>query len=123
MHVKYELSEELRGPDVIPKHQRWENKDYLKFVSEMPCANCHIKDGTVVAHHLKGRFSPLSGGAGIKASDIFAMPLCYECHTKAHSGYKDILDWQHLFIMQTLDMATKHGILTVEYKPYESLIL
>ena len=36
------------------KHQRWENKDYLKFISEMPCANCQLKDGTVVPHHSKG---------------------------------------------------------------------
>ena len=83
------------------KHQRWENKGYLKFVSELPCSNCHLKDGTVVPHHLKGRFSPLSGGAGIKASDIFVMPLCFECH----------------------DRATQMGVLSAEYKPYEALIL
>jgi len=121
MPVKYEWTEELRGPDV--KHQRWENKDYLKFVSEMPCANCHIKDGTVVAHHLKGRFSPLSGGAGVKASDIFAMPLCYDCHAKAHSGDTEVLDWQHLFILQTLDKAVQHGVISIEYKPYEYNVL
>jgi len=108
---------------MIPKHTRWESKDYLKFVSEMPCANCHIKDGTVVAHHLKGRFSPLSGGAGVKASDIFSMPLCYECHTKAHSGDTEVLDWQHLFIMQTLDTAVQQGIISATYKPYEYQVL
>ena len=107
----------------LDKHPRIESRKYLDWVATLPCADCKIDDGTVVAHHLKGRFSPLSGGAGVKASDIFAMPLCYECHAKAHSGDKESLDWQHLFIMQTLDMATKHGILTVEYKPYESLIL
>ena len=105
------------------KHQRWENKGYLKFVSELPCANCHLKDGTVVPHHLKGRFSPLSGGAGIKASDIFVMPLSFECHAKAHNGDREVLDWQHLFIMQTLDKATQMGVLSAEYKPYEALIL
>jgi len=123
MPVKLEWSEEARGPDVIHKHQRWESKDYLKFISEMPCANCHLKDDTVVAHHLKGRFSPHSGGAGLKASDIFAMPLCYDCHTKVHSGDTEVLDWQHLFIMDTLDKATQHGVLSIEYKPYEYLIL
>ena len=104
---------------MIPKHMRWKSADYLKFVSEMPCAHCHIKDGTVVAHHLKGRFAPLSGGAGVKASDIFTMPLCFECHAKAHSGDTDVLDWQHLFIMQTLDTAVQQGIISATYTPYE----
>tara|TARA_Y100000310_G_scaffold151427_1_gene151020 strand:- start:415 stop:741 length:327 start_codon:yes stop_codon:yes gene_type:complete len=108
---------------MIPKDKRWENKDYLKFISEMPCANCQLKDGTVVPHHLKGRWSPLSGGAGVKASDIFAMPLCFECHTRVHNGDVDVLDWQHLFIMQTLDKATQQGVISIEYKPYEALIL
>ena len=54
---------------MIPKHTRWESEDYLKFVSELPCANCHIKDDTIVAHHLKHIYSPYSGGAGLKASD------------------------------------------------------
>jgi len=112
-----EWSEEARGPDV--KHERWENKDYLKFISEMPCANCHIKDDTVVAHHLKHIYSPLSGGAGIKASDIFAMPLCFECHDRLHKGDRGVIDWQGLFILQTLDKAVQHGVISIEYKPYE----
>ena len=105
------------------KHQRWENKGYLKFVSEMPCAHCHLKDGTIVPHHLKGRFSPLSGGAGIKASDIFVMPLCFECHDRLHKGDRDVIDWQGLFILQTLDKAVNAGVISIEYKPYEYNIL
>ena len=122
--MKYEWPEELRGPDVIPKDKRWESKDYLKFVSEMPCANCELKDGTVVPHHLKHRYSPHSGGGtGLKASDIFVMPLCFECHTKAHNGDRDVLDWQAQFIFKTLDKATKHGVISISYTPYETLIL
>ena len=84
------------------KHERWENKDYLKFISEMPCANCHLKDGTVVAHHLKGRFSPLSGGAGVKASDIFAMPYAmsatprYTLETQVFWTGNTSLSYKHL---------------------------
>ena len=121
MPVKYEWPEELRGPDM--KHERWESKDYLKFISEMPCANCHIKDDTVVAHHLKHIYSPLSGGAGIKASDIFAMPLCFECHDRLHKGDRNVIDWQGLFILQTLDKAVQHGVISIEYKPYEYYVL
>jgi len=108
---------------MIPKDKRWESADYLKFISEMPCANCHIKDGTVIAHHLKHIYSPLSGGAGVKASDIFAMPLCFECHDKLHKGDRDVIDWQGLFILQTLDKAVNTGVISIEYKPYEYNIL
>lgn len=112
--MKFEWSEEARGPDVYKhKHIRWENKTYLNYVRQLPCANCNIEDETIVPHHLKGRFSPLSGGAGVKASDIFTMPLCYDCHRRLHEGDRDVLDWQHLFILQTLDKATQDGIIQV----------
>ena len=116
---RWHFSKELQGPDVIPKDKRWENADYLKFISEMPCANCHMMDGTIVAHHLKHIYSPLSGGAGVKASDIFTMPLCFECHDRLHKGDRDVIDWQGLFILQTLDKATRAGVISIEYKPYE----
>lgn len=128
-------SEELAGPDVpkgekvrrkhmyqpgsIPKHKRWANKGYLKFVSELPCVACGIKDGTIVPHHLKGRGSPMSGGAGYKASDIFTMPLCFECHQSMHSGDANFLNEQFYFILLTLDKAVRAGSITGEYKPYE----
>ena len=71
-----------------------------------------------MAHHLKGRGAPVSGGAGYKASDIFTMPLCYECHASMHSGDVELLDNQFWFILQTLDKATKAGVLSGKYKPY-----
>jgi hypothetical protein len=126
--------DELKGPDVpeadkkkrhmyhsgaIPKNKRRVNKGYLKFISELPCISCHIKDGTIVPHHLKGRGMPVSGGAGYKASDIFTMPLCFECHADIHSGNTDLLDNQFWFIIQTLDKAIQAGVLSAEYKPYE----
>ena len=87
---------------MIGKTKRWENKQYLRWVSSLPCANCTIEDDTIVAHHLKGRYAPLSGGAGYKASDWLTMPLCYTCHT---------LDWQPMFILNTLDKAFRDGIM------------
>jgi len=103
----------------LKKHKRWANKDYLKFVSELPCANCGIKDGTIVPHHLRHRYNPYSGGAAYKASDIFVMPLCFECHDKLHNGDRDVVDWQAEFIFKTLDNATQSDIIQIEYKPYE----
>lgn len=96
---------------LIPKTKRWESKRYTRWVSTLPCINCGAEDGTVVAHHLKGRHAPLSGGAGYKASDWLTMPLCYKCHEKAHHGFSDVLDWQAVFILQTLDAAFRRGII------------
>ena len=105
---------------MIPKDKRWQNKDDRKFVSEMPCSNCSIIDGTVVAHHLKHRYSPWGGGGmGLKAAAILTMPLCYDCHARAHKGDGEVLDFQAPFIFKALDAATKHDVISITYKPYE----
>ena len=136
MPVKSKFSDELQGPDndppknrhmyhkgMIPKHKRWESKDYIKFVSELPCCACHIKDGTVVAHHLKGRGSPLSGGTSYKASDLYTMPLCFECHDEIHRGNVDLLNNQMFFILLTLDKALDAGVISAEYRAYETALI
>ena len=46
------------------KYKRWKSKKYSNWVATLDCSNCSVQDGTVVAHHLKGRLSPLSGGTG-----------------------------------------------------------
>ena len=95
----------------LEKHPRIESRKYLDWVATLPCADCKIENGTIVAHHLKGRYSPFSGGAGFKANDYFVMPLCYEHHTDIHNGDRELLDWQPYFIMQTLDRAFKDGLI------------
>ena len=75
------------------KYKRWKSKKYSNWVATLDCSNCSVQDGTVVAHHLKGRLSPLSGGTGYKASDWLT------------------IDWQHMFILKTLDEAFNQGIL------------
>jgi len=94
----------------LSKNKRIVLKQYLEWVATLPCVSCEVRDGTVVAHHLKGRASPLSGGAGYKASDWLTMPLCYTCHTKMHSGDAAFMDWQEYFILRTLDQAFKLGV-------------
>ena len=95
----------------LDKHPRIESRKYLDWVSTLPCADCKVEDGTVVAHHLKHRYSPFSGGTGMKASDYFTMPLCFECHESAHSGDHNVLDFQAQFIFNTLQRAFSYGIL------------
>jgi len=96
---------------IIPKNKRWVNKKYTNWVATLPCVNCGLHDETIVAHHLKHRYSPFSGGTGMKASDYFTMPLCFECHESAHSGDHNVLDFQAQFIFNTLQRAFSYGIL------------
>jgi len=125
--------DELKGPDVpdedkkgrhmyppgsLSKSKRWPSKNYIKFVSQLPCISCHVKDDTIVAHHLKGRGSGVSGGMGYKASDLFTMPLCFECHASIHNGDVDLLNSQFWFIIQTLDKALKADVISAVFKPY-----
>ena len=101
---------------MIEKNKRWIEKDYTRWVATLPCVNCGLHDETIVAHHLKHRYAPYSGGGmGLKADDWLTMPLCFECHASAHSGDANILDFQAEFIFKTLTAAFKYGILT--YKP------
>ena len=96
----------------LSKKKRWSSKKYTNWVATLPCSNCGLEDGTIVAHHLKGRYAPYSGGAGIKASDWLTMPLCYGCHTKVHNGDRGVLDFQvYPLILSTLDKAFREGIL------------
>jgi hypothetical protein len=83
---------------------------------------------TVVAHHLTSRNAPFCGGMGYKASDIFVMPLCHRCHADAHNGDAEILDWQFTFIFDTLDRATRAGVLKLDglkakFPPDEGVVL
>ena len=87
------------------------SKPYLKWVSTLPCSECKADNDTVVAHHLKGRYAPLSGGMGYKADDWLTMPLCFICHSKIHSGDAELMNWQAYFILKTLDKAFDDGII------------
>ena len=90
---------------------RIKSKAYLKWVSTLPCSECKADNDTVVAHHLKGRYAPLSGGMGYKADDWLTMPLCFTCHSKIHSGDAELMNWQAFFILKTLDKAFDDGII------------
>ena len=92
---------------------RIKSKAYLEWVATLPCSECKATDGTEVAHHLKGRYAPLSGGMGYKADDWLTMPLCFKCHTQIHPGDAELMNWQPYFILKTLDKAFDDGIITI----------
>tara|TARA_R110002020_G_scaffold190318_3_gene389829 strand:+ start:1299 stop:1601 length:303 start_codon:yes stop_codon:yes gene_type:complete len=97
----------------FPKIKRWISKPYIRFVSDLPCVVCDAEGDHVVAHHLKGAYSPYSGGMGRKASDLFTMPLCYEHHMDLHTGDGELRKRQAYMIFGTLEKATDRGILKV----------
>ena len=97
----------------LQKRKRIKSKPYLEWVATLPCAACEIRDGTVVAHHLKGRGAYLSGGMGQKAGDWLTMQLCFKCHSKMHSGDAAFMDWQYEYILRTLDIAFNSGIIEI----------
>ena len=58
----------------VPKVKRYESKQYLEFIRELPCCVCGNTE--VDAHHY------LTKGAG--NSDLDTISLCRACHTESH---------------------------------------
>ncbi len=58
---------------------------HLKFLRTLPCCVC-LRMDTVQAAHLR-KDVPLEhkGGMGMKPSDCYTVPLCYECHNRQHN--------------------------------------
>lgn len=67
-------------PSAKPKREGM-SKEHLSFIRLLPCAVCRIY-GEVEAHHLVLREFR---GVGMKAPDMFAIPLCASCHRRLHT--------------------------------------
>ena len=82
------------------------NPDYLDRLRELPCAVCghHAPSN---AHHLIG-VGGLSG-MGLKAPDLFAMPVCFECHANIHDHRGSWFVDQAEALVETLAVAYKEG--------------
>ena len=112
--------------DQLGKTKRWSCKSYTNWVGKnLACAECGIKDDTIVAHHLRGAETGLAGGMGIKADDFLVEPLCYVCHNHLHVGNDDRADVmrqsQARKILETLQLAFRSGIITFnDRKPVHS---
>ena len=57
------------------------SKSHLALIRLLPCAVCRIY-GSVQAHHLMVKEHR---GIGMKAPDMFAIPLCDSCHHRLHT--------------------------------------
>lgn len=87
---------------------RWRSEAYLAFVRTLPCCVCGAATG-IAAHHLKGMWQ--MSGAGLKAPDSFAMPVCDgpgdTCHRRIHDE-QALRDRQPGFIRDTISRAVRH---------------
>jgi len=65
----------------------YRNRKLLDACRELPCQNCGISDGTVVAAHSNQLKD--GKGRGLKAHDYRVASLCYKCHMELDQG-KDL---------------------------------
>lgn len=68
----------------IPKFTYTRSKALLVACREIPCQNCGVADGTVVAAH--SNQSRHGKGKSIKASDEYVASLCHKCHADLDQG-------------------------------------
>lgn len=64
----------------------YRNTKLTEAVRELPCQQCGIQDGTVVAAHSNQLRD--GKGKGIKAHDFRIAALCYRCHADLDQGSK-----------------------------------
>ena len=62
----------------------YRNKKLLEIVRILPCQNCGIEDGTVIAAHSNQQRD--GKGTGIKSHDYRISALCNKCHMELDQG-------------------------------------
>jgi hypothetical protein len=84
---------------------RWRSQKYLDWVRKQPCCVCEFPEAE--AHHIKGvgNFS----GAGLKADDILAIPLCMACHRFIHQNPEKFDQCE--MVCRTVVQAVRQGVL------------
>ncbi|MEG0716821.1 MAG: DUF968 domain-containing protein, partial [Morganella sp. (in: enterobacteria)] len=92
-----------------PKRIRWTAPEYLAWIKTQPCESCGKSSDD--PHHLIGWGQ---GGMATKAHDIFAIPLCRQCHTELHNDpvkFEQKYVPQPVMIIRVLDRAYGLGVL------------
>jgi len=64
----------------------YRNRKLLDIARELPCQNCGMSDGTVVAAHSNQLRD--GKGRGLKAHDYRIASLCFTCHVELDQGTK-----------------------------------
>jgi len=64
----------------------YRSRKLLDAARELPCQNCGVSDGTVVAAHSNQLRD--GKGRGLKAHDYRIASLCFTCHAELDQGSK-----------------------------------
>ncbi|CAI8704142.1 DUF968 domain-containing protein [Kosakonia quasisacchari] len=92
-----------------PKHRRWENEKYTRWVKAQQCMCCNNPADD--PHHLIGHGN---GGMGTKAHDLFVIPLCRAHHDALHAdtvAFEEKYGSQLVLLFRYLDRALAIGVL------------
>ncbi len=92
------------------KKRLGDSEKYLAWVRQQNCIRCGAPAPSE-PHHIKsiGHFS----GTGMKAVDLFTMPVCRRCHVTIHNDPERWQD-QPIWILQTIEKAVKQEIVSIE---------
>ena len=90
----------------------YRSKSLLELMRDVPCGNCGLQDGTVVAaHRNQGK------GMALKNSDALTCALCFKCHYELDQGKE--LDrqgkralWDQAFI-KTMQHLIENELLSI----------
>ena len=76
-----------------PKPNPRRRTQHLAFVRQLPCVACGKAAPSEAAHVRSGS----DGGAGMKPSDRYSLPLCTDCHAIQHE-FGELTFWSVLRI-------------------------
>ena len=83
------------------------DKDYLEWLREQDCICCGLHTDRMPPHHFIGEGG--MSGMGLKAPDLFAMPMCLDCHNDIHRAVKGWKEIQRKALIDTLCLAVREG--------------
>jgi hypothetical protein len=90
------------------KAKAFRNDKYLRWVKHQPCIICGCPSDD--AHHITGTGN--LSGMGMKAPDIYTMPVCRPHHTEIHQS-PELWPEQWEWIARTMAKAISEGVLKV----------
>ena len=96
----------------------YRNKKLLELLRQLPCQNCGIENGTIVACH--SNQSKHGKGMGMKAPDSLVCALCSTCHYELDNGRKLSKEerrhlWDQAYI-KTMQYLIEHEMLIINDK-------
>ena len=103
----------LRGK---PKPDLRRRTQHLAFVRQLSCVACGKAAPSEAAHVRSGS----DGGAGIKPSDRYSVPLCTDCHALQHQ-FGELTFWS-ILRLDPLNVALRLWTISGDLKAGERIV-